>query len=194
MVVENRTIRRQWTNTSVLDFAGDRDPIQVVTEKARSLILKACEEGLPGPPVDPFDLARFLNINIVPNSNILDARTVPSVGNKFVIEFNPDRPQSRTRYSIAHEISHTFFKDCAREVRNRWRHRDLKGDEWQLEMVCNIGAAEILMPIGSFRSLEDESPSIDHLLQLRSEHNVSTEALLLRFVKLTDHKCIVFCA
>lgn len=185
---------RHWTNTSVIEFAGDRDPVQLVSERARSLILRACEEGLPGPPVDPFDLAKFLKIQIVPNSSVLDARTVPATGNQFVIEFNPDRPRSRTRYSLAHEITHTFFADCARQVRNRLRHRDVKGDEWQLEMLCNIGAAEILMPIGSFRSLEDESPSIDHLLHLRSEHNVSAEALLLRFVKLTTHRCVVFCA
>ncbi len=26
----------------------------------------------------------------------------------------------------------------------------MSGDDWQLEMLCNIGASEILMPIGSF--------------------------------------------
>jgi O-acetyl-ADP-ribose deacetylase (regulator of RNase III) len=196
MDLQNRKLTQSatWTNTSVLEFAGERNPIQVVTEKARSLILRACEAGIPGPPIDPFDLAKFLNIRIVPNNSILDARTIPFGGDRFVIEFNPDRPQSRTRYSIAHEITHTFFNDCAREVRNRLRHREIRGDEWQLETVCNIGAAEILMPIGSFRALENESPSIDQLLRVRADHAVSTEALLLRFVKLTTHKCIVFCA
>src|SRR5689334_7979241 len=125
-MMESRTERLaqspKWTNSSVLEFAGARSPIQVVTERARSLILKACEAGIPGPPIDPFDLAKFLNIRTIPNNNILDARTLPYGVNQFVIEFNPDRPQSRTRYSIAHEITHTFFKDCAREVRNRHRH------------------------------------------------------------------------
>ena len=50
---------------------------------------------------------------------ILDARTRSGPEGKFTIDFNPQRPAARMRYSIAHEIGHTLFSDCAAAIRNR---------------------------------------------------------------------------
>jgi O-acetyl-ADP-ribose deacetylase (regulator of RNase III) len=59
-------------------------------------------------------------------------------------------------------------------------------------MLCNIGAAELLMPIGSFPNLREETLTIDRLMQLRSDYEVSVEAILLRAVRLTNAPCTVF--
>jgi len=183
-----------WINSSILALAGDRDPVEIITQKARTIVLNFAEEGNAGPPFDPFAIAEFLKISVVPREDIRDARTIHATGGKFVIEFNPNQPRGRVRYSIAHEIIHTLFPDCHERVRNRATHEAMKDDEWQLEMVCNIGAAELLMPIGSFPDLEEQSLSIDKLLELRKKYDVSTEALLLRFAKLTKNACCVFSA
>lgn len=180
-----------WTNSSVLRLAENRNPIDVITQNARNLILKFLESGATGPPFDPFKLADFLKLQTVPSENVRDARTVYHNG-KFFIEFNPNRPRGRVRYSVSHEIVHTLFPDCKDEIRNRATHEDMQKDEWQLEMLCNIGASEILMPIGSFPQLKIEKLSIDNLLELRKEFDVSVEALLLRFIKLTQHQCAIF--
>ena len=65
------------------------------------------------------------------------------------IEYNPNRPRERRRYSVAHEIAHTLFPDCAKRVRHRGSHHGKRpgSDDWQLEALCNIAAAEILMPV-----------------------------------------------
>jgi hypothetical protein len=70
----------------------------------------------------------------------------------------------------------------------------MQKDDWQLEVLCNIAAAELLMPIGSFPDLQKSALSIDKLMVLRKEFDVSTEAIVLRFARLTDHSCFVFCA
>jgi O-acetyl-ADP-ribose deacetylase (regulator of RNase III) len=70
----------------------------------------------------------------------------------------------------------------------------LQEGDWQLELLCNIAAAELLMPIGSFPDLKDKTVSIDALMDLRRQYDVSTEALLIRFVRLTESACTVFCA
>jgi hypothetical protein len=70
----------------------------------------------------------------------------------------------------------------------------MRGDGWQLEMLCNIGASELLMPIGSFPELQEQQVSIDKLLELRSSYEVSVEALLLRFIKLTQSQSAIFSA
>ena len=109
------------------------------------------------------------------------------------IEFNPHRPHGRTRFSIAHEIVHTLFPDCGESVRNREQPGSLRRDEWQLELLCNIGAAEILMPSG-YKSLGREPVDMNNLLRLRREFDVSTEALLIRIAKLTGISCAMFAA
>ena len=184
---------KRWTNPSVTALAQGNDPIKTIQQRTQDVVLSAAEEGWAGPPYDPFQLADILGIQVRPNESILDARTLQEQSGKLVIEFNPNRPHGRMRYSIAHEIVHTFFPDCGDYVRNRSTGLDFTEDEWQLELLCNIGAAEILMPSGYF-TLEKESITIDNILRIRREFDVSTEALLLRLAKLTDRACTVFAA
>jgi len=184
-----------WTNPSVRSLVkhADADPIQTITEKARNLVFEAIERGWAGPPYDPVALADLLKIRVVPREDIAEARTVPS-STGFVVEFNPNRPRVRIHYSICHEIAHTLFPDCHQRVQQRLTHEKMKGDDWQLEMLCNIAASEIAMPIGSFPALREQDLSIDTVIDLRKRFDVSAEALVLRIIKLTDHQCIAYSA
>lgn len=185
--------RQVWTNSSVLALAGSSDPVKIVTDRARGLVMEAIQAGWSGPPYDPFELAKYNKISVVARDDIPDARTVPS-RSRGTIEFNPNRPRSRVKYSICHELAHMLFPDWDQRVRNRVTHREMKGDEWQLETLCNIGAAELLMPVGSVPSLAGRHLTIDAVRQVREEHEVSAEAALLRGVRLTADQCCVFSA
>ena len=184
---------RRWTHPSVLALAPGGDPVQQIRQQARDIVLQNVEKGWAGPPFDPFQLAELLDLQVVPSDDVFDARTVPTGLGAFRIEYNPNRPHGRTRYSIAHEIAHTFFPDCADLVRNRLQHSTSRDDEWELELLCNLGAAEILMPT-SVTDLEHQSINLQNLLRLRQEFDVSTEALFLRMIKITNHPCTVFAA
>jgi len=59
-------------------------------------------------------------------------------------------------------------------------------------MLCNIGAAELLMPIASFPELRSENLNIDTLMQLRDKLEVSTEALLARISRIVSEPCMMF--
>lgn len=189
-----KAIRQLWSNESVVKFAGDREPVQAVVQATRELVLKAMDEGWSGPPFDPLKLAEMRGIQLSPRADIPDARTVPLSQNRFVIEFNPTRPAGRLRYSIAHEIAHTLFPDCGERVRNRARTHLGQGDDWQLEALCNIAAAEILMPVGSMDKAETENFDIDQIAQIRRQFDVSTEAVLIRLAQLSEESCAVFVA
>jgi O-acetyl-ADP-ribose deacetylase (regulator of RNase III) len=151
------------------------------------------EEGWTGPPFDPFELAKRLGLTVVPSDELEDARTLSAGPGKYRVEYNPNRPWGRLRFSVAHEIAHTFFPDCADYVRHRAPTRT-GGDDWQLELLCNVAAAEILMPLGTFRDLETAELHIDQLLALRKQYDVSMEALLLRVAKITREPATVFAA
>jgi hypothetical protein len=134
----------------------------------------------------------MIGIRVVPTQDVIDARTRSDDKKRFTIEFNPNRPLARTRYSIAHEVGHTLFPDCAVAVRNRATHQDMKGDEWQLEMLCNVAAAEILMPFGTLQDVTSIRPSVDKILDLRRKYLVSCESVMIRLIRLTEHRCIAF--
>lgn len=181
-----------WTNPSVLALTRGRDPIEAITADARALVFRALERGWHGPPFDPFVLAELLGIETLPTAEILDARTVPVGGTRFRIEFNPDRPRRRIRYSIFHEIAHTLFPDCARTIRNRGVHNASRRDDWQLEILCNIAAAEFLLPTGALAQAGNLRPTVDAILELRERYEASAEAALLRIRRLTSEPAIAF--
>lgn len=180
-----------WTNKSVIRFAGNSDPVVKVQSKARELALKAMERGWTGPPYNPLQIANLLNIRVEPTFDVADARTVLSDG-KPVIEFNPSRPRERTRFSIAHEVAHTLFEDVFDEPRHRGGSGSV-GDEWQLEMLCNIAASEFVMPIGSLGA-NAGSGSIEQLMSDRRRYDVSAEAYMIRIAKVHPKPIGVFCA
>lgn len=184
----------EWTNPSVRAFAGENDPIDVIVRRARELALQAMDEGWTGPPFDPFVLADRLGVTVVAQDELHDARTVPIGEGRVRIEFNPNRPRGRLRFSIAHELAHTFFSDVADETRYRAPVARDADDAWQLELLCNIAAAELLMPIGTFVDLERAPLDINSLMRIRREFDVSTEALLRRVVQLTDSPALFFAA
>lgn len=180
-----------WTNKSIKKMAGAADPVGEITRRAREIVLDAMDNGWSGPPFDPLKLGDFLKLRVVPKADIRDARTV-SENEGFCIEYNPTRPRERLRYSIAHEIAHTLFPDCADRVRNRLSPHEMRGDDWQLEALCNIAAAEFLMPMGSLGPITSDQLNIDSVLELRKKYDVSTEAVLLRAVHATEAPCAAF--
>jgi len=180
-----------WTNKSVLEFAGNADPILLIEAKARDLVLKARDAGWSGPPYNPRVIADLLNIPVEANGDVIDARTI-ATSKGIKIEFNPSLPRERVRFSVAHEIAHTLFPDVAKQPRHRGG-TGATSDEWQLEMLCNLAAAEFVMPLGSL-SPSKNLPKIEQLMANRREFDVSAEAFLMRVVKTTAEPALMFCA
>jgi len=176
-----------WTNASVLGFAGDRDPVEAIEAAARAEVLAALDAGWKGPPFNPIALADIRGIPVEANADVRDARTV-TAGDGLRIQFNPTQPRERLRFSIAHEVAHTLFDDVANAVRNRGG--DGSPDDWQLEMLCNIAAAEFVMPVGSLGAIDKVRP-IEQLMSDRRRFDVSAEAYLLRVVKVASEPSLV---
>ena len=183
-----------WSNKSVLQFAEGTDPVEAVVRRAREVVLKAMDAGWIGPPFDPVSLAELLGLEVVPSDDVYDARTLSPASGATLIEYNPNRPRGRIKYSVAHEIAHTFFPDYRERVRSRARPSEITGDEGQLETLCNLAAAEILMPVGSLLPFDGAQLQIDELIGLRKTYDVSMEALLVRAVSASDVQSAMFCA
>jgi O-acetyl-ADP-ribose deacetylase (regulator of RNase III) len=182
----------QWTNRSVVRFAeGEDDPVGLIERKARELVLRARDAGWEGPPFNPLAIAKLLNISAEANADVIDARTI-SNEKGLRIQFNPTQPRERLRFSIAHEIAHTLFPDVGDAPRHRGGNRD-DPDDWQLEMLCNLAAAEFVMPMGSLPP-RDRLLGIEELIKECRRFDVSVEAFLIRVTKVTDEPVTMFCA
>jgi Zn-dependent peptidase ImmA (M78 family)/O-acetyl-ADP-ribose deacetylase (regulator of RNase III) len=182
----------EWTNPSVKKLTENPDPTTIIVEKTRNLILDAMDNGWQGPPFDPLALAQRLGISVIPREDVLDARLVAKL-DKPQIEYNPNRSRTRIRFSLAHEIAHTFFPDYQESPHNR-SGETLRNDEWQLELLCNIAAAEILMPVEPSFKQEKLEVTMKKVIEVSTKFEVSLEAALLRLSKLTNEPVTIFAA
>jgi O-acetyl-ADP-ribose deacetylase (regulator of RNase III) len=133
----------------------------------------------------------LLNIKVEANSSIADARLIATnVGPK--IEYNPQQPRERVRFSIAHEVAHLLFPDWQERIRNRGGDK-ASSDDWQLEMLCNLAASEFVLPIGSL-SIASTVPSMEDLMRQCRDYDVSVEAFLIRLAKISNQPIGVFVA
>jgi len=180
-----------WTNPSVKSFAADIDPIEAIKIASRKLVLKAREKGWEGPPFNPLRLAEMLEVHVEANSSVADARLIATDSGPK-IEFNPQQPRERVRFSIAHEIAHLLFSDWRDQIRNRGVH-DETADNWQLELLCNLAASEFVLPIGSLPATTSVAP-IEQLMRERREYDVSAEAFLIRLAKISIQPIGIFVA
>ena len=176
-----------WSHPSVTRMAEGGDPLEAITSKAREMVLGAVQAGWEGPPFDPFRLAEILGIVAVPKEDVLDARIV-SGGQRPEIQYNPNRPRTRVRFSLAHEIAHTLFPDYHQSIRNRGSVA--RSDDWELELLCNLAASELLMPTG-YAVNPDTPPSVDMLIELQETCAVSLEAAAIRVAHSTRYPCNV---
>jgi Zn-dependent peptidase ImmA (M78 family)/O-acetyl-ADP-ribose deacetylase (regulator of RNase III) len=183
-----------WTNPSVRALAADADPVVRIIDEAKNLVFRALEDGWKGPPFDPFWLASYRGLSVVPRGDIPDARLVASSKEHTIIEYNPNHSRTRVRFSLAHEIGHTLFPDYPETTRNRLQLVQERSDEWQLELLCNLAAAEILMPSGPIMSELEGEISIDKLMSLSRRFEVSPEAFLIRTVRTTSQPISIFAA
>ena len=101
-------------------------------------------------------------------------------GNRGQILYNPDRPAGRQAFSIAHEIAHTFFPSTSGGARFREMTASDSQEMSELERLCDLGAAEVLMPREEFQSSVAGNWGMASVDRLIGEFGSSREATVFR--------------
>jgi Zn-dependent peptidase ImmA (M78 family) len=136
-------------------------------------------------------------IRIVPSQIPVDGIISSADGKTFRIEVNRDHGPERQRFTCAHEIGHTFFFELDRLRQGsafRLQESSLENlptgsDE---EYLCNLAAAEILLPFGHFHAqLELLGLSTGSLPTLARRFGVSLQAASRRLAQLSEAKLAV---
>src|SRR3569832_1282333 len=88
--VDTTSIRKfAWEHPSVKLLAlHGHDPIEVITEQARGIVLAALDAGAIMILVDSVRLAHFRKVHVLPTQEVQDARVIQSPQGEPVIEYN----------------------------------------------------------------------------------------------------------
>jgi hypothetical protein len=139
-------------------------------------------------PLDLLTLASFLGIKLSGTAPAFspDAELAPDGEGGVEMRVNQDRPETRIRFSIGHEITHTFFPDHSSHVwpRADSRYRDLSNPTDYLEMLCDVGAAELVFPRRWFVKDAAVVASAADLIELANSYRASRHATVRRFAEL----------
>lgn len=173
----------------LVNESGADDAEAAIRRHARDLIATLADQfGAVDLPVNMEVLASLRGITKgdTPPVHSDDAELVPTGDGAVEYRVNPDQPETRQRFSVAHEIAHTFFPDyhtkswCRTDAKYRRREDP---DEF-IEMLCDIAASELLMPLESYTADVLAIRSADQLASLAKTYHVSPEAALRRFAEI----------
>jgi hypothetical protein len=93
--------------------------------------------------------------------------------------------QTRSRFTIAHELCHTFFYEIVPELKFGSQEADQEE-----ERLCNLGASELLIPTKGLKiRAKKYRVSVTSLEELARIYVVSPEAMLLRLRSLRLWDC-----
>lgn len=157
--------------------APTKAPSQV-TMHAEELIKRLRQGGLLNPPVDVYDVAEFLGLEIV--EEVMDDEMSGYIEPRrsgWVIGVNKFHHPNRQRFTIAHEIGHFVLHRPTERVVDITFARRL-GARDRIENEADQFASDLLMPADEFRRVVTAG---EHSLdKLASMFNVSVLAAKVR--------------
>ena len=173
---------------TIVKETGQSDPAAAIRIKARELIQLYHGTLSENPPFDLKAMASMKGIRHSDEAPIHspDSELVPDDDGRVVMRINRDRPKTRQRFSIGHEITHTFFPGYEEKVQCRKpKERDWSDPEDVIEWLCDIGASEFLFPTPWFeKSLAACSGTAESILDLARDYRASPDATVRRYVEM----------
>ena len=186
-----RIAGRRYSDPDIISLCRESgeliDPRWKIVRMARSLLEKA--RDFPGWPSDTLArlkiIASLNGIRVermppnVARAENRDAVLYPT-GSGWRVLYNPDRTGSRIVFTIAHEIVHTFFPNSRSGARFRSLTSPGSREANELELLCHLGASELVMPFDEFQRQANGQFSLASVANLAAHFGTSFEATVYR--------------
>jgi Zn-dependent peptidase ImmA (M78 family) len=170
---------------------GETDPKKIIRRLAREKVAYAKSHGWSGPPFCPKELTGIFGIRCKETQHDIrgEGRILKYPTGKVWIEYHSNRILERQRFTIFHEFAHTLFPDyCDFLPQHQNADKEAADDEKEFENLCDIAAAEMLLPADDFgsdlRTLGRLGFETVH--ELRKKYIASIDATTYRLIELTD--------
>lgn len=170
------------------DQHGARTPEEAMRRACQALLAQA---GEVTPPIGVRRLLANCNAHMV-ERQIGTAGRLELVQGRFVVIVSANAGWRRNRFTVAHEIGHILLLQSL--AHSPTDLEDLRAPEtWEYaERLCNLAAAELLIPIDDFRAFVERSGlSPDGLRSLYDRYFTSYAALFIRFTEAFRPSAIV---
>ena len=133
------------------------------------------------PPIDVENLARAMGIDSIMNATMIEDGRLEQDGRSAVIYLREGLPESRRRFTIAHELGHRLLLH-PRAPAERYRRRLIGDSE---ERLCDDIAAAILLPRSWVAAHFRQSPhTLNTVRRLAGGTNTSMSASLVRLCEV----------
>jgi Zn-dependent peptidase ImmA (M78 family) len=173
----------------------------LIVERARQLVNQLIEHrGHDNPPFLPEEFARLLGCQVVRAELGETSGLLLKFHDGFVIKVNRNHGLARQNFSCAHEIGHVIFSELQlqryiKSIEYRNRTFNPEGERGAraraIERLCDVAAAELLMPEEVFRKyLSGFGVSAHAIERLANIFRVSIRAVVRRIAELSIEPCI----
>jgi hypothetical protein len=170
-----------------MEETAEDDPSAAVREKARCVIREFHQAFGQIPPFNVEALASFRGLRSSEEQPKFskDSEIAPQADGRVVLRVNRDRPLTRQRFSVAHEIGHTLFPEYQLSVRCRKAtDRDWANPQDPLETLCDIAASQFLFPDPWFSKRAAEMTlAAAEIVRLAKDYQASPDATVRRLVE-----------
>jgi Zn-dependent peptidase ImmA (M78 family) len=158
--------------------------------EADALLRQIGSDWLP-PPFNPFMVAQALGIRCRQASAAIDDGMISVRDGDPMILYRRRRSKVQTYFTLFHEIAHTLFPEYRRDFLHDGSQR-LFGPQGQLEYLCNIAAAEFLMPMDLFRcDLEQHGFGAPQVPYLCERYQAAAEEVCMRMIESDATECVL---
>lgn len=144
-------------------------------------------------PVDFGLVTSYQGIGVVEVADIPWAGCLIDEQGQLTIKLRDIDSPHRRRFTWAHELAHTFFPGFRYQPQFRCNPGEAPhGGEADIEALCDLAAAELLFPAGSFsRDLASHGLTVHSAEELSNLYAASLEATTHRMIDLADQPALM---
>lgn len=167
-----------------------------VIRRAREIVNQLIlNKGRQGPPFLAEEMACLQGVRRIERAELGDVDAlIVGVQDGYIMKVNAKHSFVRQNFSCAHEIGHTLLYEFEHQSSMRsvdFRLPRLNIRQKDKERLCNMAAAELLMPKDIFlRYLSQLGTSVGAIEQLSSIFKVSKPAIAVRIAEVSHEPCI----
>ena len=144
-------------------------------EDAARLVASTYTNDLVRPPTDLQAIALRLNIQEICSEDLPVSGELRRNGKGFRLIYSSYLSPTQRRFTIAHEIGHAIFENSGPNCPRRGK---------ELERICDMIAAELLMPEPLFLEMAGSEASAATVVELATSFQTSLAATGIRYAKL----------
>ena len=170
-------------------YPREDDAKEIIRRLAREKVAYAKATGWIGPPFCPKQFSSVFGIRCKEVNHDIggDGRILFCRNGTLLIEYLSGRMPERQRFTIFHEFAHTLFPDFCEFVPHHQKPAGgLADPEKEFEFLCDVAAAEMLLPHNDFaQDLQRLGRiSFETIHHLRQRYEASIDATTYRLVDI----------